>query len=54
MQNMDMSTLKLDYNKTFAIRKLQYDPAGKIGMTFKTRWWESPQKDSTKGFQGGQ
>ena len=38
MQNMDMSTLVLDYNKTFAIRKLQYDPAGKIGMSFKTRW----------------
>jgi monoamine oxidase len=53
MQNMDMSTLDLDYNKTFAIRKLQYDPAGKIGMTFKTRWWETPQNDSTKGFKGG-
>ena len=38
MQNMEMSSLHLDYNKTFAIRKLQYDPAGKIGMTFKTRW----------------
>ena len=38
MQNMDMSTLHLDYNKTFAIRKLQYDPAGKIGMSFKSRW----------------
>ena len=38
MQNMDMSTLDLGYNKTFAIRKLQYDPAGKIGMTFKSRW----------------
>jgi hypothetical protein len=54
MQNMDMSTLELDYNETFAIRKLQYDPAGKIGMTFKTRWWETPQGESTKGFQGGQ
>jgi monoamine oxidase len=39
MQNIDMSTLDLDYNKTFAIRKLQYDPAGKIGMSFKTRWY---------------
>ena len=47
MQNMDMSTLNLDYNKTFAIRKLQYDPAGKIGMTFKKRWWED-------NFKGGQ
>jgi Flavin containing amine oxidoreductase len=42
MQNMDMSTLDLDYNKTFAIRKLQYDPAGKIGMTFKSRWYLPP------------
>ena len=38
MATMDMSTLNLDYNKTFATRKLQYDPAGKIGGTFKTRW----------------
>jgi hypothetical protein len=51
---MDMSTLGLDYNKTFAIRKRQYDPTGKIGMAFKTRWWEIPQGESTKGFRGGQ
>ena len=36
MQNTDMSTLNLDDIKTFYC-KLQYDPAGKIGMTFKTR-----------------
>jgi monoamine oxidase len=43
VQNMDLSTLELelDYNKTFAIGKLQYDPAGKIGMSFKSRWYVS-------------
>jgi monoamine oxidase len=38
MQVMDMTELDLDYRKKLAIRKLQYDPAGKIGMKFKTRW----------------
>jgi protoporphyrinogen oxidase len=39
MQNVEVSTLKLDYNKTFAIRKLQFNPSGKIGMSFKSRWY---------------
>ena len=38
MQAMDMTELDLPYRKTLAIRKLQYDPAGKIGMKFKSRW----------------
>jgi len=38
VQTMDMTALNLDYSKTSAIRQLRYDPAGKIGMTFKTRW----------------
>ncbi|KJZ72746.1 hypothetical protein HIM_07821 [Hirsutella minnesotensis 3608] len=51
MQVMNMHELNLDYRKKLAIRKLQYDPAGKIGMKFKTRWWENLH---TGGFQGGQ
>jgi hypothetical protein len=47
MQNMDLSTLDLDYNKTFAIRKLQYDPAGKIGMSFRSRWYVFPTHSVT-------
>ncbi|KAG4417758.1 hypothetical protein IFR04_009127 [Cadophora malorum] len=50
MQMMDLTELKLDYTKRLAIRKLSYDPAGKIGMTFKSRWWES----LTLPFVGGQ
>jgi monoamine oxidase len=38
VQTMDMTGLNLDYAKKSAIRQLRYDPAGKIGMTFKTRW----------------
>jgi hypothetical protein len=38
VQTMDMKGLNLDYAKKSAIRQLRYDPAGKIGMTFKTRW----------------
>ncbi|KAI9797185.1 MAG: hypothetical protein M1833_005594 [Piccolia ochrophora] len=50
MQAMDMRDLGLDYTKRAAIRSLNYDGAAKIGMKFKTRWWESlPQP-----FKGGQ
>jgi hypothetical protein len=38
IQTMDMTQLNLDYAKKSAIRQLRYDPAGKIGMAFKTRW----------------
>ncbi|KAM4061568.1 flavin containing amine oxidoreductase [Hirsutella rhossiliensis] len=51
MQAMDMTELDLDYRKKAAIRELQYDPAGKIGMKFKSRWWEELDSGS---FQGGQ
>ncbi|XP_044714646.1 flavin containing amine oxidoreductase domain-containing protein [Hirsutella rhossiliensis] len=37
MQVMDMTELDLDYRKKLAIRRLQYDPAGKIDMKFKSR-----------------
>ncbi|KAH8662544.1 flavin-containing amine oxidase [Xylariales sp. PMI_506] len=40
IQTWDMTELNLDYGKKLAIRTLRYDPAGKIGLTFKTRWWE--------------
>ncbi len=38
INTMDMTGLNLDYAKKSAIRQLRYDPAGKIGMSFKTRW----------------
>ncbi len=38
IQQWDMTALNLNYSKKLAIRKLRYDQAGKIGMTFKTRW----------------
>ncbi|KAI9846686.1 MAG: hypothetical protein M1837_003741 [Sclerophora amabilis] len=50
MQQMDLTELNLDYRKKLAIRKLSYDPAGKIGMKFRSRWWEHLPEP----FQGGQ
>ena len=41
MQVMDMSSLNLGYAKESAIRLINYDPASKIGIKFKTRWWEA-------------
>ena len=38
IQTWDMTELNLDYAKKTAIRKLRYDPAGKIGLSFKSRW----------------
>ncbi|KAJ3494500.1 hypothetical protein NLG97_g4039 [Lecanicillium saksenae] len=51
VQVIDMTELNLDYRKKHAIRRLQYDPSVKMGIKFKTRWWE--QLDSGS-FQGGQ
>ncbi|SPO07083.1 uncharacterized protein DNG_09777 [Cephalotrichum gorgonifer] len=51
LQVIDLTELDLAYRKKVAIRKLQYDPAGKIGIKFKTRWWETLQSGT---FQGGQ
>ncbi|KAJ6784854.1 hypothetical protein PWT90_10295 [Aphanocladium album] len=51
MQVMDMSKLNLNYRKKHAIRRLQYDPSVKMGIKFKTRWWENLDSGS---FQGGQ
>ena len=40
MQAMDMSTLNLGYAKESAIRMINYDPSMKIGIKFKSRWWQ--------------
>jgi monoamine oxidase len=51
---LDTSTLPdLYYNTTMAWRTLAYDDAGKIGIWFKTRWWENPDVLAAP-FIGGQ
>ncbi|KAI9843853.1 MAG: hypothetical protein M1838_002425 [Thelocarpon superellum] len=40
LRAMDLTGLPLDYEKKVALRKLNYDPATKVGIKFKTRWWE--------------
>lgn len=39
LQVVDLTALNLEYDRKQAIRKLNYDPAGKIGMKFKSRWY---------------
>jgi monoamine oxidase len=51
LQIINTTSLNLSYFQNTAIRMLNYDPAGKIGMKFKTRWWEHL---ATGSFQGGQ
>ncbi|KAF9875231.1 l-amino acid oxidase [Colletotrichum karsti] len=51
LQIINMTELDLSYSQKSAIRTLQYDPSMKIGLKFKSRWWE---KLSTGPFQGGQ
>jgi len=42
LQTVDLTELDIDYAQRHAIRKLNYDPAMKIGMKFKSRWQEFP------------
>ena len=40
MQAMDMSTLNLDHATESAIRMINYDSSMKLGIRFKSRWWQ--------------
>ena len=40
MQAIDMTSLELGYVKDSAIRMVHYDQSVKIGLKFKTRWWQ--------------
>ncbi|KAK7736007.1 hypothetical protein SLS63_003525 [Diaporthe eres] len=51
LQAINMTELKLGYFRNNAIRTLNYDPSTKIGIKFKTRWWENL---TSGAFQGGQ
>ncbi|KAF5512397.1 putative bifunctional amine oxidase [Colletotrichum aenigma] len=51
LQIINTTELDLSYSQKSAIRTLQYDPSTKIGLKFKSRWWE---KLSTGPFKGGQ
>ncbi|OBT86323.1 hypothetical protein VE02_07417 [Pseudogymnoascus sp. 03VT05] len=50
LQIVGLTELDLNYGQRHAIRKLNYDPALKIGIKFKTRWWEKLPAP----FKGGQ
>ncbi|KAF4829006.1 putative bifunctional amine oxidase [Colletotrichum siamense] len=51
LQIINTTELDLSYSQKSAIRTLQYDPSTKIGLKFKSRWWENL---STGAFKGGQ
>lgn len=40
MLAIDMTSLELGYVKDSAIRMVHYDQSVKIGLKFKTRWWQ--------------
>ncbi|KAI8284066.1 hypothetical protein K4K60_002228 [Colletotrichum sp. SAR11_57] len=50
LQIINTTELDLSYSQKSAIRTLQYDPSTKIGLKFKSRWWENL---STGAFKGG-
>ena len=52
MQAMDMDSLQLGYKQSKAIREIHYDDSMKIGVKFKTRWWQG--NEITDPFKGGQ
>lgn len=49
-QEMDLRALHLDDEQNAAIRLINYDAAMKIGIKFKSRWWQ----DLPQPIQGGQ
>ena len=51
LQSMDLSTLSLPSSTSSAIRMVNYDAALKIGIRFKSRWW---QEKLTPPILGGQ
>lgn len=44
---IDLDKCKLSYALTEALRTLQYGPSTKVGIRFKSRWWEQ------RGHRGG-
>ncbi|KAI0951722.1 hypothetical protein AcV7_007740 [Taiwanofungus camphoratus] len=40
LRAMDLTSAVLDSEQSTALRELQYGPATKIGVKFKTAWWE--------------
>ncbi|KAH8759451.1 L-amino acid oxidase [Diaporthe sp. PMI_573] len=51
LQAINLTELELGYFQNNAIRTLNYDPSTKVGIKFKTRWWENLPSGA---FQGGQ
>ncbi|KAA1477068.1 hypothetical protein DENSPDRAFT_786135 [Dentipellis sp. KUC8613] len=51
---IDTDGLGLLYNQKQAIRALNYDSSTKVGIKFKTRWWEKEGVIPTGPIRGGQ
>ena len=41
LQGMDLTDLDLGFDFTSAVRMINYDDAMKVGIKFKTRWWQN-------------
>lgn len=49
-RNIDTSKCDLPWKLKTAIRGLHYDASTKVGIKFKSRWWENLSKSQFKGF----
>jgi len=54
LQQMDTRDLGFDLKKRMATRTLTYEASVKIGLKFRTRWWENAGKMGGKPIRGGQ
>src|SRR5436189_4407840 len=40
LQTVNLKDAGLSYNQKVAIRNCHYEPSVKVGMKFRSRWWE--------------
>lgn len=52
LQRMDLTKAGLHYGAKQAIRSLRYGASCKVGMKFKSAWWELPPYNINKGGMG--
>ncbi|KAL5522354.1 hypothetical protein ACEPAG_8370 [Sanghuangporus baumii] len=54
LRTMDLTGAKLDYKQKSCLRELRYGPAIKIGIKFKSAWWEDESRMPFGSIIGGQ
>ncbi|KAL5496076.1 hypothetical protein ACEPAH_3169 [Sanghuangporus vaninii] len=54
LRTMDLTSARLDYKQKSCLRELRYGPAIKIGIKFKSAWWEEESRMPFGSIIGGQ